>query len=45
MAKSPKTKTEALVPSVLAFSRKIEPSDALMQAGLWADKDNGKWQN
>lgn len=50
MAKSPKTaKAKAPVPSVLAFSRKIEPSDGLMQAGSWA-KDLAtlsaqSWQN
>lgn len=46
MAKATKTKTEAPVPSVLAFSRKIEPSDGLMQAGLWDNKNNHQaWQN
>lgn len=46
MAKAVKTKTEASVPSVLAFSRKIEPSDGLMQAGLWENKADSKaWQN
>ena len=46
MAKSPKVKTEAPVPSVLAFSRKIEPSDGLMQAGLWENiNDKHAWQN
>lgn len=50
MAKAPKTaKAKAPVPSVLAFSRKIEPSDGLMQAGSWA-KDLAtlsaqSWQN
>lgn len=34
------------VPSVLAFSRKIEPSDGLMQAGLWENiNDKHAWQN
>lgn len=50
MAKAPKkSKEQALVPSVLAFSRKIEPSDGLMQAGLWAetvqDLKAQSWQN
>ncbi|WP_394261054.1 type I-F CRISPR-associated protein Csy3 [Moraxella boevrei] len=42
MAKQPKNE----LPEVLAFSRKIEPSDALMQAGLWENKANHEaWQN
>lgn len=46
MAKSTKTKNQAPVPSVLAFSRKIEPSDGLMQAGLWENRANRQaWQN
>ena len=46
MAKATKTKTEAPIPSVLAFSRKIEPSDGMMQAGLWKNKSDDKaWQN
>lgn len=50
MAKVPKqAKEQAPVPSVLAFSRKIEPSDGLMQAGLWAetvqDLQTQSWQN
>lgn len=46
MARSPRNNTEVTVPSVLAFSRKIEPSDGLMQAGLWENKnDNNAWQN
>lgn len=33
------------LPSVLAFSRKLEVSDALMASGLWADIDKiDKWQ-
>ncbi len=28
-------------PSVLAFERKLNPSDALFSAGLWPDRDNG----
>lgn len=45
MAETP-TKTTALkLPSVLAFSRKLEVSDALMASGLWTDIDNSdKWQ-
>ncbi|EFP04516.1 MULTISPECIES: type I-F CRISPR-associated protein Csy3 [Acinetobacter] len=47
MAKKPKSATEsAKVPSVLAFNRKIEPSDALMQAGLWSNRDQvSTWKN
>lgn len=42
-AKQTKTTTLAL-PSVLAFSRKLEVSDALMASGLWTDiDDNKKW--
>ncbi|OAV07803.1 type I-F CRISPR-associated protein Csy3 [Moraxella catarrhalis] len=50
MTKAPKqAKKQAPVPSVLAFSRKIEPSDGLMQAGLWSetvqDLQTQSWQN
>lgn len=52
MAKAPKTpkaENKAPVPSVLAFSRKIEPSDGLMQAGIWQDDlaklSTQSWQN
>lgn len=40
------TKTTALtLPSVSAFSRKLEVSDALMASGLWVDIDKiEKWQ-
>jgi len=40
------TKTTAFkLPSVLAFSRKMEVSDALMTSGLWSDIDKSdKWQ-
>ncbi|SFM17898.1 type I-F CRISPR-associated protein Csy3 [Nitrosomonas communis] len=40
------TKTTALdLPSVLAFSRKLEVSDALMTSGLWIDIDkHDQWQ-
>lgn len=45
MAAKP-TKTTALtLPSVLAFSRKLEVSDALMASGLWVNIDKiEKWQ-
>jgi CRISPR-associated protein Csy3 len=43
-AKSTKT-AELALPSVLAFSRKLEVSDALMASGLWSDIDKSdKWQ-
>ena len=36
-------KTELLkTASVLAFERKLDPSDALFQAGKWDDRDHGK---
>ncbi|MFZ4701602.1 MAG: type I-F CRISPR-associated protein Csy3 [Candidatus Methylumidiphilus sp.] len=38
MAKTEQLKTA----SVLAFERKLDPSDALFQAGKWDDRDNGK---
>lgn len=40
------TKTTALtLPSVLAFSRKLEVSDALMTSGLWTDIDKSdQWK-
>lgn len=40
------TQTTGLeLPSVLAFSRKLEVSDALMTSGLWTDIDKSeKWQ-
>ncbi len=42
--KSTKT-TELKLPPVLAFSRKLEVSDALMASGLWVDIDKiDKWQ-
>ncbi|NJA06704.1 type I-F CRISPR-associated protein Csy3 [Methylococcaceae bacterium WWC4] len=41
--KAPKT-TGLTLPSVLAFSRKLEVSDALMASGLWTDIDRSdKW--
>ena len=37
-------KTELKTASVLAFERKLDPSDALFSAGCWDDRDNGeKW--
>lgn len=34
-------KTELKTASVLAFERKLDPSDALFSAGRWDDRDNG----
>lgn len=32
-------------PSVLAFERKLDPSDGILTAGTWSDRHNGsKWQ-
>lgn len=37
-------KTELKTASVLAFERKLDPSDALFSAGCWDDRNNGeKW--
>ncbi len=37
--------TELTMPSVLAFDRKLEPSDAIMYSGNWIDIDKkDKWQ-
>jgi CRISPR-associated protein Csy3 len=37
-------KTELKTASVLAFERKLDPSDALFSAGKWVDRNNGeKW--
>jgi CRISPR-associated protein Csy3 len=33
-------KSELKTASVLAFERKLDPSDALFQAGTWAERDN-----
>lgn len=45
MAAKPAKTTALTLPSVLAFSRKLEVSDALMASGLWTDIDNSdKWQ-
>ncbi len=30
--------------SVLAFERKLDPSDALLHAGRWSERDTGNWQ-
>jgi len=30
--------------SVLAFERKLDPSDALLYAGRWSERDAGNWQ-
>ncbi len=38
--------TELTIPSVLAFNRKLEPSDAIIYSGSWKDIDNknkDKW--
>lgn len=49
MAKDTKekaSKKSGFFPSVLSFSRNLEPSDALMQSGLFANTDkNDAWQN
>ena len=38
------TKIDLKTASVLAFERKLDPSDALFSAGKWADRSNGeKW--
>lgn len=43
MPKAPKSKTaDSSLPSLLAFSRKIEPSDALMTSGNQDDIDNAQ---
>lgn len=34
-------KTDLKTASVLAFERKLDPSDALFSAGRWSDRDNG----
>jgi CRISPR-associated protein Csy3 len=45
MAAKPTKTAELALPSVLAFSRKLEVSDALMASGLWSDIDKSdKWQ-
>ena len=38
-------KNELKTASVLAFERKLDPSDALFSAGCWDDRENGeRWQ-
>ena len=45
MAANPNNTNALTLPSVLAFSRKLEVSDALMTSGLWADIDKTEqWQ-
>ncbi|MCD2453228.1 type I-F CRISPR-associated protein Csy3 [Methylicorpusculum oleiharenae] len=45
MAEKTTKSTVLSLPSVLAFSRKLEVSDALMASGLWSDIDKSdKWQ-
>ncbi|MBD9413484.1 type I-F CRISPR-associated protein Csy3 [Pseudomonas sp. PDM16] len=36
--------TELTTASVLAFERKLDPSDALLYAGRWSERDAGTWQ-
>lgn len=36
--------TELTTASVLAFERKLDPSDALLYAGRWNERDAGNWQ-
>ncbi|UOO88882.1 type I-F CRISPR-associated protein Csy3 [Vitreoscilla massiliensis] len=48
--KASTTKQAAEVPSILAFNRKIEPSDALLQAGCWSSVEakqfhGQEWRN
>ncbi len=39
-------KTELKTASVLAFERKLDPSDATFKAGRWEDRNNGaKWED
>jgi CRISPR-associated protein Csy3 len=45
MAANPNNTNALTLPSVLAFSRKLEVSDALMTSGLWVDIDKTEqWQ-
>ena len=45
MAVKPNKTTALTLPSVLAFSRKLEISDALLTSGLWTDIDKSdEWQ-
>ncbi len=44
--KTDSNKTDAPVPSILAFNRKIEPSDAILQCGSWEMQGNlTLWRN
>jgi CRISPR-associated protein Csy3 len=46
MAKAPKSSDKSAVlktASVLAFERKLEPSDAVMSAGAWDDRASPRW--
>lgn len=36
--------TELTTASVLAFERKLDPSDALLYAGRWSDRDSKAWR-
>lgn len=36
--------TTLITASVLAFERKLDPSDALLYAGRWSERDAGTWQ-
>src|SRR6218665_3549719 len=36
--------SELTTASVLAFERKLDPSDALLYAGRWNERDAGTWQ-
>jgi CRISPR-associated protein Csy3 len=36
--------TDLTTASVLAFERKLDPSDALLYAGRWSERDAGTWQ-
>jgi CRISPR-associated protein Csy3 len=36
--------SELTTASVLAFERKLDPSDALLHAGRWSERDAGTWQ-
>lgn len=45
MSKSNKSDKKLTTPSVLAFERKLDPSDALFAAGAWADQNKAEsWQ-
>jgi CRISPR-associated protein Csy3 len=45
MAANPNNTNALTLPSVLAFSRKLEASDALMTSGLWTNIDQSEaWQ-